>query len=148
VRFHLIDRIDDCEPGRSVRARKLTSRGETYWRGSAGAERMPEPLVLEALCQAGTWLVLITTDRRRRAALLSVDAVRFAAPVTPGDVLVMEAEVVTMSDESAVISGRVTVDGATVLEADNVMCALIEADRLEDLDATERMQAMLTGTAA
>jgi 3-hydroxyacyl-[acyl-carrier-protein] dehydratase len=60
----------------------------------------------------------------------------------------MEAEVVTMSDESAVISGRVTVDGATVLEADNVMCALIEADRLEDLDATERMQAMLTGTAA
>ena len=148
MRFHLIDRIDECEPGRSVRARKLTSRSEEYWRGPSGAERMPEPLVLEALCQAGTWLVLITTDRRRRAALLSVDAVRFAAPVTPGDVLVMEAEVVTMSDESAVISGRVTVDGVTVLEADQVMCALIEADRLEDLDATERMQARLTGAVA
>ena len=148
MRFHLIDRIDECVPGRSVRARKLTSRGEAYWRGPSGAERMPEPLVLEALCQAGTWLVLITTDRRRRAALLSVDAVRFAAPVIPGDVLVMEAEVVTISDETAVISGRVTVDGVTVLEAEEVMCALIEADRLEDLDATERMQAQLTGAAA
>ena len=32
-----------------------------------------------------------------------------------------------MSDEVAVVSGRVTVDGRAVLEAKDIMCALIDA---------------------
>jgi 3-hydroxyacyl-[acyl-carrier-protein] dehydratase len=147
MRFHLIDRIDAYEPSRSVRARKLTSRAEPYWRG--GEPTMPEPLVLEALCQAGTWLVLISTERRLRAALLSVGTVEFRGPVVPGDVLTLEAEVDTMTDEAALVSGRVSVDGRVVLEARDVMCALIDAAELEDLDETARMQArLLSGVAA
>jgi 3-hydroxyacyl-[acyl-carrier-protein] dehydratase len=140
MRFHLIDRIDACEPGRSVRARKLTSRSETFWRDG----RMPEPLILEALCQAGTWLVLIGSERRRRAALLSVGAVSFEGDVVPGDVLELDVTVESISDESAVVSGRVSVDGRTVLDARDVMCALIAADTLEDLEETARMQERLT----
>jgi hypothetical protein len=44
----------------------------------------------------------------------------------------------------AVISGRVTVDDRVVLEAREIMCALMDADRLADLDDTERLQLMLT----
>jgi 3-hydroxyacyl-[acyl-carrier-protein] dehydratase len=140
MRFHLIDRIDACEPGRSVRARKLTSRSETFWRDG----RMPEPLILEALCQAGTWLVLIGSERRRRAALLSVGSARFESAVVPGDVLELDVTVESISDETAVVSGRVSVDGRTVLDARDVMCALIAADTLEDLEETARMQDRLT----
>jgi 3-hydroxyacyl-[acyl-carrier-protein] dehydratase len=144
MRFHLIDRIDAYEPSRSVRARKLTSRAEAFWRGADGALRMPEPLILEALCQAGTWLVLISTGRRRRAALLSVGSASFSGSVVPGDVLTLEAEVDSMSDEAALVSGRVTVEGRVVLDARDVMCALIDAAELEDLDETARMQERLT----
>jgi 3-hydroxyacyl-[acyl-carrier-protein] dehydratase len=49
-----------------------------------------------------------------------------------------------MSDEVAVVSGKVTVDGSPVLEAKDIMCALIDADQLADLDDTERLQKMLT----
>jgi 3-hydroxyacyl-[acyl-carrier-protein] dehydratase len=49
-----------------------------------------------------------------------------------------------MSDETAVVSGRVSVAGETVLEARDVMCALIAADTLEDLEETARMQDRLT----
>ena len=35
-------------------------------------------------------------------------------------------------------------DGETILEASDVMCALIDADTLADLDDTERLQKMLT----
>jgi 3-hydroxyacyl-[acyl-carrier-protein] dehydratase len=147
MRFHLIDRVDAWEPAKSVRARKLTSLSEEYWEDDGQGLQMPPPLVLEALCQAGTWLVMITTGRRKRAALLSIASVEFLAPVRPGDVLVLEGEVESMSDEVAVVSGRVTVDGVPVLEARDIMCTLIDADDLADLEDTARLQATLTRAA-
>jgi 3-hydroxyacyl-[acyl-carrier-protein] dehydratase len=144
VRFHLIDRVVSYEPAQSVRARKLTSRFEEYWDDSGGTPVMPPPLVLEAFCQAGTWLIMITTERRKRAALLSIGSVEFLGPVEPGDVLDLEGSMDSMGDETAVLSGRVTVDGRVVLEARDVMCALIDGSDLEDLEDTARMQRVLT----
>jgi 3-hydroxyacyl-[acyl-carrier-protein] dehydratase len=144
LRFHLIDKVEACEPGQSVRGLKLTSLSEDYWEQGADGPRMPEPFVLEALCQAGTWLVMITTERRKRAALLSIGSVEFLDAVTPGDVLRLDGSIDSMSDEVAVISGAVTVDGRPVLEAKEIMCALIDAGDLADLDDTLRLQNMLT----
>jgi 3-hydroxyacyl-[acyl-carrier-protein] dehydratase len=107
---------------------------------------MPAPLALEALCQAGTWLIMISTERRKRAALLSVGSVTFRGDVRPGDVLELEGTVDSMTDEMAVISGRAVVDGSPVMEAVDIMCALIDAADLADLEETKRMQHMLTRT--
>jgi 3-hydroxyacyl-[acyl-carrier-protein] dehydratase len=87
---------------------------------------------------------MISTDRRKRAALLSIGSVDFLGDVRPGDVVELEGTVDSMGDEVAVVSGRATVDGRPVLEAGEIMCALIDADTLENLDDTERMQNMLT----
>jgi 3-hydroxyacyl-[acyl-carrier-protein] dehydratase len=144
VRFHLIDRVEEWEPAKSVRARKVTSYSEEYWEEVDGQLRMPPPFVLEAFCQAGTWLIMITTERRKRAALLQVGSVTWHRDIRPGDVLVMEGETSSFGEETAVLSGRVTVDGETVLECEDVMCALIDAEDLADLDTTERLQKMLT----
>jgi 3-hydroxyacyl-[acyl-carrier-protein] dehydratase len=144
MRFHLIDRVDEWEPAKSVRARKVTSYSEDYWEGEGDNLVMPPPFVLEALCQAGTWLIMITTDRRKRAALLSVGSVAWHRDVRPGDVLVMEGTCDSFGEDTAVVSGRVTVDDELILEATDVMCALIDADTLADLDDTERLQKMLT----
>ena len=144
MRFHLIDRVDAYEPGQSVRARKLTSKSETLWEDTPAGPVMAPPLVLEALCQAGTWLVMITTERKKRAALLSIGEVSFVADVVPGDILIMEGAVESMGDEVAVVSGKVTVEGRTVLEGSDIMCALIDAGDLADLEDTRRLQEMLT----
>ena len=144
MRFHLIDRVVSCEPGKAVHGRKLTSLSEEYWEETEEGLRMPPPLALEALCQAGTWLIMITTERRKRAALLSIGSVQFLGTIAPGDVLELEGTVDSWSDEVAVVSGRVTVDERVVLEANEIMCALMDADRLADLDDTERLQLMLT----
>ena len=144
MRFHLIDRVDAFEPSASVRARKVTSHSEEYWEERDGELVMPPPFVLEALCQAATWLIMISTERAKRAALLSIGSVTWHADVRPGDVLAMVGEVGSFGTETAVVSGHVTVDGRTVLEAQDVMCALIDADTLADLDDTKRLQEMLT----
>jgi 3-hydroxyacyl-[acyl-carrier-protein] dehydratase len=143
VRFHLIDRVEELEPKASVRARKVTSFSEEYWEEVDGELRMPPPFVLEAFCQAGTWLIMISTDRAKRAALLQVGSVTWHRDVRPGDVLVMEGKIASFGDESAVLGGTVTVDGETVLECEDVMCALIDADDLADLETTKMLQEML-----
>src|SRR5438067_572398 len=105
---------------------------------------MPPPLVLEALCQAGTWLIMISTERRKRAALLSVASVDFLQDVRPGDVLDIEGTVDSMDEERAVLSGRVSTDGRVLLEAREIMCFLIDASDMEDPETTQRMQQLLT----
>src|SRR4051812_2369887 len=98
MRFHLIDRIDAWEPGRRLTGRKVTSLAEEFWAPApCGGVVMPRSLVLEALCQAGTWLVMMSTDHARRAALLSVGEVTFHGDVHPGDILAVD---VTMSSFS------------------------------------------------
>jgi 3-hydroxyacyl-[acyl-carrier-protein] dehydratase len=143
MRFHLIDRVDAYEPGAWVRGRKLTSRTEEYWEDSGDGEVMPTTLVLEALCQAGTWLIITTTDRRKRAALLSVGSVTFNGDIRPGDVIELEGKVESMNDEMAVLSGSATVEGRSVMEVSDIMCTLIDADTLEDLESTKRMQDLI-----
>jgi 3-hydroxyacyl-[acyl-carrier-protein] dehydratase len=144
MRFHLIDRVDEWEPAKSVLARKVTSFSEEYWEEVDGQLRMPPPFILEALCQAGTWLIMITTDRKKRAALLQVGSVTWHGEARPGDVLILEGSCDSFGEDTAVVSGRVTVDGEAILEASDVMCALIDADTLADLEDTERLQKMLT----
>lgn len=143
MRFHLIDRIEELEAGVSVRARKVTSFSEEYWEEVDGELRMPPPFVLEAFCQAGTWLILITSERRKRAALLQVGSVTWHRDVRPGQVLVMEGRMLSFGEETAVLSGKVTADGEQVLECEDVMCALIDADNLADAESTKLLQEMI-----
>ena len=144
MRFHLIDRVDACEPGKSVQARKLVSRSEESLVGPADDPIIPPPLVLEALCQAGTWLIMITTERRQRAALLSIGTVEFLGDARPGDIIILEGNVESWGDEIAVISGQATVDGTPILTASEIMCILIDANDLADPDETARLQQLFT----
>lgn len=144
MRFHLIDRIDDFEAGHRVRGRKVVSGSEECTEQVAGDFVLPAPLVLESLCQAGTWLIMLSTERRKRAALLRIGSVRFLADVRAGDVLMLDGVVEAMNDDVAVLSGRATVDGAPVMVAKDIMCALIDADDLEDPEDSGRMLRVLT----
>ncbi|HEY7933102.1 MAG TPA: hypothetical protein VID48_04685 [Solirubrobacteraceae bacterium] len=145
MRFHLIDRVDSFEPSKSVTARKVTSLSEEYWEENEDGQLvMPPPFVLEALCQAATWLIMISTERAKRAALLSIGSVDWRGDVHPGDILEMVGEVGSFGGETAVVSGHVSIEGRTVLEAQDIMCALIDADTLADLEDTKRLQDMLT----
>jgi 3-hydroxyacyl-[acyl-carrier-protein] dehydratase len=60
----------------------------------------------------------------------------------------MEGSVDSMGDEVAVVSGRVLVDGQPVLDAKEIMCVLIDATDLEDVENTRRMLKVLTRAGA
>jgi 3-hydroxyacyl-[acyl-carrier-protein] dehydratase len=146
MRFHLVDRIDSWSPYRRISGRKVTSRAEDFWQPTADMPVLLSPLVLEALCQAGSWLVLLSTGHRKRAALLSLGEVSFHGDVEPGAVLLLDAEITSVSADAAILDGTARVAGdpmtgpdRTVLTATGIMCALIDAERLDDPTATRRM---------
>ena len=143
MRFHLVDRVLEWEPAKSVRARKVTSLGEEFWVGEGDDLVMPPPLILESFCQAGTWLIMLTTDTRKRAALLSIGSVEFLADVRPGDVIELLGQVESMNEEMAVLTGTASVDGTIVMEAKDIMCALIDAETLASPEDTKRLQGVM-----
>src|SRR5690349_431581 len=143
MRFHLVDRIDALEPRRLVRARKLTSHSESYWRDQGRGLEMPAPLVLESLCQAGSWLLMASTGLRLRAVLMSIDSVTFVGPVRPGQILQLCGNVSSFGADRAALSGEAWVDSRLVLRADTILCALRPTDELEDLDDVRRMHERL-----
>src|SRR5579871_6434535 len=148
MRFHLVDRIDQCIPGDRIQARKLTSHGEDFWRGEPGDLAMPTSLVLESLCQAGAWLVWATTAGRSRATLAAMEGMAVATRrVRPGDVLEIAAALESITDEAAILSGAVFVEGDEVLRAERVMCVLVDPELLEDPELTRARERRLLAAA-
>jgi 3-hydroxyacyl-[acyl-carrier-protein] dehydratase len=139
MRFHMIDRIDHWDAYRRLSGRKVTSAEEAYWCATPTGPVMPGGLVLEALAQAGTWLLLLSSGFQRRAALGSVGQTRWLGEIVPGDVLELEVELTAHDEVAAVVDGTVNVAGRPVLEVSRLMCSLIPAEDLEDPAATERM---------
>ena len=94
--FLLVDRIVECEPGRSAQGVKCVSMNEPFCPGHfPGQPIMPGVLILEALAQTGAVAALSLPENRGRLAVFGgVKNCRFKKPVTPGDVLELSCELV------------------------------------------------------
>ena len=94
--FLLVDRIVECEPGKSAKGIKSVSMNEPFFPGHfPGQPIMPGVLILEALAQTGAVAALSLPENRGKLAVFGgVKNCRFKKPVTPGDVLELSCELV------------------------------------------------------
>lgn len=94
--FLLVDRIDELEPGVRAVGRKCVSYNEPFFIGHFPEEPvMPGVLVLEALGQVGAVICLSMEEHKGKTAYFGgINKARFRNKVVPGDVLVLEVELV------------------------------------------------------
>ena len=94
--FLLVDRIVECEPGKSAKGIKCVSMNEPFFPGHfPGQPIMPGVLILESLAQTGAVAALSLPENRGKLAVFGgVKNCRFKKPVTPGDVLELSCELV------------------------------------------------------
>lgn len=90
--FLLIDRVIECQSGKSITALKNVSINEQFFNGHfPQAPVMPGVLILEAMAQASGLLVLSDEQMRPKNESLflfvGIDNARFKRPVEPGDQL-------------------------------------------------------------
>lgn len=94
--FLLIDTIEELEPGVRALGRKCVSVNEPFFQGHfPGNPVMPGVLIIEALAQVGAVAMLSQPDFKGRTAYFAgIDKARFRQKVVPGDVLLLETEII------------------------------------------------------
>lgn len=119
MRFSLIDRIDELEPGARIVAVKALSMAEEYLADHfPGFPVMPGVLMLEAMTQTGAWLVRATEDFAHSIVVLKeARAVKYGQFVQPGQTLSVTAEIVKQTDRETTLKTRGAVDGRSTVAA-------------------------------
>ena len=118
MRFSLIDRIEDLQPGKKISAVKALSMAEEYLADHfPGFPVMPGVLMLEAMTQVGAWLVRASEDFQHSMVVLKeARNVKYGQFVEPGQTLEVVAEIVKQSDTETVLKAEGTVDGQSTVK--------------------------------
>lgn len=117
----LVDRITSFEPGKRIVGIKNVTINEPFFQGHfPGHPVMPGVLIVEAMAQVGGLLLMEGGDEAqdRVVYLMAVDNARFRRPVTPGDTLVFEVELLQFRRGVCKLKGKGYVEGSVVAEAE------------------------------
>lgn len=119
--FLLVDRITAIEPGKRVTGLKNVSINEPFFQGHfPGHPIMPAVLIVEAMAQVGGVLLLsnVPDPQGKLVYFSGIDNARFRAPVSPGDQLRFELEMVRLRGPLCKMRGTAWVGEKMVAEAD------------------------------
>ena len=115
----LIDTIEELEIGVRAVAKKCVSYNEPYFAGHfPGEPVMPGVLIIESLAQTGAAAILSQEENKGKTAYFAgIDHAKFKRKVLPGDVLILETEIIKEKGPIGVGSARASVDGKVVCQA-------------------------------
>lgn len=139
MRFVLIDRILDVQPGKSLVAVKNLSLAEEYLADHfPGFPVMPGVLMLEALTQAGAWLIRETEDFAHSIILLkTAKTIKYGSFVEPGRQLELRVEVVSHGDRETVLKGEGTIEDQVMVRGRITLARSNLREKNPDLHSTD-----------
>lgn len=115
--FLLVDQIEDYEPGQYAVGYKCVTYREDFFAGHfPGEPVMPGVLIVEALAQTGAVAILSQPDFQGKTAYFgAINKARFKQKVVPGDVLMLEVEIVKQKGPVGIGNAKATVNGKTAV---------------------------------
>jgi len=123
MRYNLVDRILELEPGRRICTVKHLTLGEEYLADHFPTfPVMPGVLMLQTLVEAGAWLLRITDDFRHSVVVLrEARNVKYGTFMEPGKSMVVTAELLeqggTDDPAAATFKGKGECEGASTVAA-------------------------------
>jgi UDP-3-O-[3-hydroxymyristoyl] N-acetylglucosamine deacetylase/3-hydroxyacyl-[acyl-carrier-protein] dehydratase len=128
--FLLVDRVLELVPNKRVVGIKNVTANEPFFQGHfPGHPIMPGVLVIEAMAQVGGMALLMDGNgsSEKILYLAGIDNARFRKPITPGDQIRFEVDVLHNRGKIAKVVGKALVDGQLAVEAE-ITCAIVERD--------------------
>lgn len=117
--FLLLDTVEELIPGQRAVAKKCVTYNEPFFQGHfPGEPVMPGVLIIEALAQAGAVAILSKEENRGKTAYFAaIDSAKFKKKVIPGDVLILETEIIKSKGPMGIGKATATVDGKLAVTA-------------------------------
>lgn len=117
----LVDRIIEYEPEKRIVGIKNVTINEPFFQGHyPGHPVMPGVLIIEAMAQVGGLLMMgsIPDVEEKIVYFMSLDNVKWRRPITPGDQIRFELELLSMRRHVCKMRGEGYVDGKLAVEAE------------------------------
>ncbi len=116
----LIDTIEELEPGVRALGKKCVTYHEPFFAGHFPDEPvMPGVLIIEALAQTGAVAILSSPEYKGRTAYFAaINKAKFREKVVPGDVLMLETEIVTVKGPMGIGKATARVNGKVAASAE------------------------------
>lgn len=140
MRFNLVDRILEVEPGKRIRVAKNLTLGEEYLADHFPTfPVMPGVLMLQTLVESGAWLLRITEDFRHSVIVLrEARNVKYGHFIEPGRQLLVTVEMVEKDEAQAIFKGKGEVEGNQTVSARVTLGRYNLKDLNPDLEATDQ----------
>lgn len=119
--FLLVDRITEFETGKRIIGTKNVTINEPCFLGHFPDHPiMPGVLILEAMAQVGGVYAILAKEvgENQVPYFVGIDKAKFRKPVLPGDVLMLELELLKVRRGIYNFKGTARVDGQLVAEAE------------------------------
>jgi 3-hydroxyacyl-[acyl-carrier-protein] dehydratase len=139
MRFNLLDRITEVQPGRSLRAVKNLTLGEEYLADHFPSfPVLPGVLMLEGLVEAGAWLLRLTEDYKHSVIVLrEARNIKYGTFVEPGRQISFQVELAERVEGMATFKGKGEVEGQSAVSARLVLATYNLRDRLPALASND-----------
>ena len=117
MRWIFVDRFLELKKGKYAKAIKNVSMGEDHIHDHFPSfPVMPNSLIIEALAQTGGVLAGYSHDFKNMVILAKIEKATFHEMATPGDQLLLEAEILEDREEGCRVAGSASVNGKMVAE--------------------------------
>ena len=117
----MVDRVLELEPGKRIKTLKNVAGNEIQFLGHfADYAIMPGTLIIEAIGQSASILFSHSAgsaiNPKEFLVLAIVNDMKFLVPVLPGHTLIIEVNILKMTDQAALVEGVANVDGTVVTQ--------------------------------
>ena len=116
--FFFVDRITEVTPNKRIVGIKNIVRGENFFYTGIDGHQFLNPVVTcQAGAQLGAWLVMTSTEFRKRVLLLGASQIAFPNLARPGDSMELVCEIDALDDDVVLIRTRGVVQDRIIFDA-------------------------------
>jgi 3-hydroxymyristoyl/3-hydroxydecanoyl-(acyl carrier protein) dehydratase len=137
--FTFVDRITSVQSGTRVQGGYVIPPGLTAFPGS---------LVAEAVGQLAAWAAMAAHNFERRPVAGLAGRIDLLAPVRPGQVLELAADLETADEDAVAYGGSARADGVPVIRLQDCVGPMVPVDEFDDPQALRDRFAVLSGSGA
>jgi len=139
MRFLMVDRIFEMQRATHANGVKNISWNDDFLVAFFPELPVFSPVIAaECAAQLVSWIIVVARDFAVKPVITMVDSYICDGHAMPGDQLVLEGTIESLSEESALANARILLQGRPIIELRHAVCYLYPLDELDSPEQARR----------